>query len=497
MLVPGAGKRPFHVLGVWGCISLTAVALDLAMVPRAHAFAIGGAGVWDTIAGTRIAYNPATGHLGNMDGGVTFQITPPPGGRPALAAEVTQAFGVWSLLGSAPITRINLVSAVRGRANITVEWGDPKTDGPGETRINGINANPLPIILDQFLTLRTDGWNLDFNGNRPTLINEYDVFGTTLHEIGHAIGLGHPANVVSVMTPQDTARQNAMGSWRTIEQGGPGEPTLPADLRDLNGDPLPPDSTPLGYRFPRLSLAEDDRHGAVTLYSAPLVTITSAATSVGSGLYLYTYNATNTSDSSSAYRTREIEIPVPNGVRVLPTTIVAPTGWTGTRTLNSVRWDFNGAGGILPTQSLHFEFIAEAPPGSPVTPSDHWFIQGLENPPGGCCDLTGEDPPISLDFNPSDFAILDGHYTYSLDSVAWNLRLLDSVLAPSLAPEPSTIALFGTALAAFGFIRRRSAKTRRTLISDQSHAPPSSFCRAHLAVKSRKTPSQKTSGNRP
>ncbi len=231
--------------------------------PVAIAWTLSGGGVWDIPNEQRIAYDPAAGAIGNMGTGVVYNVAAAPAGAQAGAAgQATAAFNTWDALGSATV-RINLVSGTAAAANVPLSWVDPDDLVPGATTNALINFDPRAIELDNTRTLRTDGWTLDFAGTRPDLVDEYDVYTTTVHEAGHSIGLGHPSTRVEVMTPQDTARQSATGGWRAIEQTTPfaGQPT------DLDGGALPDDAR--AYSDPRADLTADDELGARTLYSPP------------------------------------------------------------------------------------------------------------------------------------------------------------------------------------------------------------------------------------
>ena len=427
-----------------GILLIGFVALLLSAQTALGQWTLDPGGVWDIPNNRRIAWNPATGDIGNMgNAGVVFSIGPPPagaqGGFFAGTLSAFAAFSAWNAYGTIPTVRIKLVLGNAG-SKIPVRWA-ALAGTPGQALNGAINFNPEPIELHNTRVLRTDGWNLDFTGTVPDLIDEYDVYTTTVHEIGHTIGLDHPRSNTQVMTPQNTARKRVGGSWDVIEQRTPfnGEPT------DLSGAALPLRARAyLGPRnLERFGLG--DVAGAITLYSAPIASIAGVLTRIVvldteesgtgtdgcGGTYASTVFNASAHDAALAayagYRTRLVRLPVPPGVTV--TNMVASTGWTITRESAAVKVEYGGSGGLMPGEAMNFSFDADAEPGE-ARPNVRWAIEGMT-------DYDDSDPEegrggSAPGFDPDDFTVLDGAYTYVFaeEQDAWVLIPFDPVVAP-------------------------------------------------------------------
>jgi hypothetical protein len=417
-----------------------AVALAIAMAPAAHAVSIWTldvSGVWKN--GARVQFNPTNGNIGNMGvAGVSYSVgAPPANAQVAARAAVSNGFEMWNKLAAIPSVKINYVLKPAGpKVNIPVTWG-ALAGAPGEAMGAPPKFSPDPIVLNSAVTLRTDGWNLDYTGAAapPGLISEYDIETTSVHESGHTLGLGHPQSVTQIMTPQDTGRQAAGGSWQTVLQTTPfaGQPL------EINGAAQPNGSR--DYRNPRLNFGFGDALGAITLYSAPIAKISSLLTLLGGGRGDYSYTMDNSSalgtvdgtDYRSAYDVREVDIPVSNSLPV--TDLVAPADWTLTRESGDIVASYTGSGvGLLPGQSFSFSFdsVAES---STVTPDAFWSLEGF-----GPCGPDGDDSDGCADpqFDPTHFGVgSGGRDTYVFDDAtdSWDMVALDGVITP--VPEPA------------------------------------------------------------
>lgn len=411
-------------------------------------------GVWDGPGNRKLQWNPAAGQIGNMgNAGVSFHIGAAPAGAQAGAAAAAAAgFQPWHRLGQIPTVRINFAAqAAAAGAKLPVTWG--VTAFPGEATGAAPGYNPDPIVLNQARTLRTDGWSIDRAGTRPALIDEYDVYTTMVHEVGHPLGLGHPGSMQQVMTDQTTARGNAASNWRFVEKPTPfvGQPLL------LGGGAQPAGA--LDYKDPRAKLSFGDALGAITLYSAPVALITSAfnpraGRADGGGDYTYrvdNVSAHGTLDGEAlraGYDTRTVTIPVDASIVV--SDLVASAGWSLTRTADAVVATSQSSG-LLPGEDLEFSFFAPAPP-TDALPSVGWSIEGL----GACAAASDDDRGCaSPGFDPANFGVLDGTYTYRFDMAGdrWEVLPHDLVLTP--VPEPEVLWLLAVGLLVLGAAHRQ------------------------------------------
>lgn len=433
------------------CATLAGLSLPVNAL-AADLWALDVSGVWDVPNNQKIKWNPATGNIGNMgNAGVTYNIAAAPAAAQAgAAAAAGNAFQTWNLYGALPTVRIKFTSqAAAAGALIPLSWGNEASPGAATGAAPGYS--PDPIILNQARTLRTDGWSLDLAGTRPGLIDEYDVYTTVIHEVGHPLGLGHPGSISQVMTPQNTAR-GAGGKWRAVEQVTPfvGQPLTLAGGAQANGA--------LDYKNPRASFGFGDALGAITLYSAPIAKITSLFTAAGAGGGGdYSYTVDNLSafgnidgmDVRAGYQTHAISIPVAASISVYD--LIAPAGWSIQRESDAVLVSYIGGEGLLPGESLSFSFSSDMAP-TQSAPNMRWRIEGL----GGCAAATDDDRGCATpDFDTSDFGVLDGTYTYAFDQNAdgWVMTPLSMVLAP--VPETQTYFLMLTGLGLLGLFARR------------------------------------------
>ncbi len=455
-------RFPFAVAGLVGLAVLGAVRPGLG-------YTLSGGGVWDIPNSQRIAYNPAAGAIGNMGTGAVYNVAAAPAGAQAGAAGQATAACTTGDGRDTLFTRINLVSGVAGAANVPLTWDPPAGLGgaPGLTTNAAVNFNPRNIMLDNTRTLRTDRWSLDFAGTRPDLIDEYDVYTTAVHEIGHSLGLGHPGTANVVMTPQDTARQNAAGSWRAIEQTTPfaGQPLNLSGAALANGT--------LAYQDPRAALAADDISGVRTLYSAPILSLIARILELRPHRFKYFYTLINRSDSDADYFTHEIIIPVPSTLKIGELMLEPPPKesdlgrvsgavpdqlWQFVRTEAGIALDYMGTGGLGPQSALSFSFEADAGPVM-VTPRARWGMLGLELGLPGAGDLSDQDDPNMLPaFDPRDFAVLDGSFTYALVGEVWQTVPLGAIPAPGNVPAPPAWVLL-----LFGGVSAVLRRTRRSV----------------------------------
>ena len=342
-------------------------------VPEAPAqqdgvWALSGGGVWIPKEGggfTRVKWDPEKGDLGNMDSGVIFKIGDVPGNAQNGAdTAAAKGYTAWNIFGD-PVVGAR-VKFVAGNANVNSPLSWAEIGDPGSTGNALINANPRPVQLNRTRTLRTDGWSLDYGGTRPALIDEYDVFTTTVHEAGHALGLGHPKNSrgTQVMDPQDSARQIDGGSWRKIEK------TTPFD-----GQPKKLDGTALAngaraYQNPRNDFKTGDAIGAISLYSAPIARVGANFQQGAGNGGTYSYTLVNDSAHNAltglraGYLSRDIRIPVDPSVNV--SNLQAPSYWTITRESNDVLVSYVGPRLITgrPGARRHTQLLIQCGPAS-------------------------------------------------------------------------------------------------------------------------------------
>src|SRR5882757_6887208 len=77
----------------------------------ASLWTLSAGGVWDIPAGKRVAWNPATGAIGNMGNGVVFNIAAAPANVQAGAAvQAASGYTFWNSLAAIPSVNINFVA---------------------------------------------------------------------------------------------------------------------------------------------------------------------------------------------------------------------------------------------------------------------------------------------------------------------------------------------------------------------------------------------------
>lgn len=428
-------------------LSLVAAA-GLAMTGTQAAFGwnMSGGGAWDTPNARRLIWDPTTGKLGNMGNtGVIYSVGAAPaaiqGNAAAGKTAVTNSFAAWNALASQKV-RINFKE---GAANVKVPmiWENLAVDDrPGVTLNAAVNYNPRAIQLHNGTVLRTDGWNLDYAGTRPDDIDEIDVYTTTVHEVGHSLGLGHPSANTSIMTPQNQARQNAGGLFRAIEQTTPfvGQPT-----KHLNGGGALPNGA-LAYNNPRGAMVDDDATGAITLYSAPMIDISGSNLVTTEGVecrYTITNESAVVGSFKADYLVRSVTIPVNAVVPV--DSLFAPAGWTITRNANDVTVTADTAAGALaPGASLDIFFIGRVYEVTNVEPANSWRSNKYSQPNSG----------VGAPFNVSNWMVDNGRkdYIYNGNTDMWQMRQLD--LVPSPIPTPGAVVTLALGLATVASRRR-------------------------------------------
>jgi hypothetical protein len=258
------------------------------------------------------------------------------------------------------------------------------------------------------------------------------------------------------MTPQDTARTAAGGSWAAVAQTTPfaGQPL------EINGAAQPAGS--LDYRNPRQTFGFGDALGAITLYSAPIAKFFSKLVNLGGGRGDYEYTVDNQSAQGvvdgqavrSAYDIKQVLIPVSSSLPV--SDLVAPTDWTLSRNSNDVIATYVGSGpGLLPGQELDFSFDSVDKAGL-AAPGAFWGLEGF-----GPCAPDSDDARgcATPDFDPTNFGVQGGDFTYSFNTAAdaWDIVPFDKVLTP--IPEPETWAMMIIGFALTGILMRRRAIT--------------------------------------
>jgi hypothetical protein len=424
-----------------------AVGAATAFSPAALAWNMSGGGAWDVTNAKRLVWNPTNGGLGNMsNGGLIYSVGARPAGIQGGAADgktaVTNSFAAWNALASSKV-RINFKE---GAANVKIPmtWENLAADDrPGITTNAAINFNPRAIQLHNGTVLRTDGWNLDYTGTRPADIEEIDVYTTTVHEVGHSLGLGHPSNTGRVMSPQDVSRQNVNGLFRSVEQTTPfaGQPT-----KFLNGGGALANGAK-AYNNPRGSLTDDDAVGAITLYSAPMIDISGSNLVTTEGVecrYTITNNSAVVGGFKADYLIREATIPVDPIVPV--DNLFAPAGWTITRNANDVTVTANNAAAaLLPGATLDIFFIGRVYEVTNVQPSNRWRSNKFSQ----------DGSSVAAPFTLSDWAVDNARkdYIYDGNTDKWVMRNLD--LVPSPIPTPGTVVMLTGAIGLVS-ARRRS-----------------------------------------
>lgn len=414
------------------------------VAPSASAWNMSGGGIWDVPNARRVIWNPTNGRLGNMgNAGVVYSVGARPaniqGGAAAGKTAVTNSFGTWNGLASSKV-RLNIKE---GAANVKVPmtWENLAADDrPGVTLNAAVNFNPRAIQLHNATNLRTDGWNLDYTGTVPAEIEEIDVYTTMVHEVGHSLGLGHPAANGSIMTPQDASRMNEQGLFSSIRQITPfaGQPT-----KHLNGGGALPNGA-FAYNNPRGGMVDDDATGAITLYSAPMLDISGSNLVTTEGVecrYTITNNSAVVGDFKADYLVRSATIPVDPIVPV--DSLFAPAGWTITRNAGDVTVTANTASAALqPGAALEIFFIGRVYDVTNVVPSNSWRSNKYSQPNSG----------VAAPFNVDNWEVDNGRkdYIYNGNTDQWVMRNLE--LVPSPIPTPGAGVML---MAALGFAAKR------------------------------------------
>jgi len=197
----------------------------------------------------------------------------------AAKAEIARAMAQWSA-----VVKVTWAPGASATANQTVNilWatyahGDAYPfDGPGGMLAHTFypaNPNPEPIAGDMHLD-DSESWNIGTN---------VDLFSVTLHELGHALGLGHSDNPADVMYPyykRNTGLQ--AGDIAAIQ-------TLYAAQTSAAPTPAPtPTPTPTGST---LSLTVNATAATTTAAAVSL----SGAASGGSGAISVTWSTASSS----------------------------------------------------------------------------------------------------------------------------------------------------------------------------------------------------------
>ena len=200
-------------------------------------------------------------------------------------AEIARAMAQW-----ASVVKVTWAPGASATANQTVNilWatyahGDAYPfDGPGGVLAHTfypVNPNPEPIAGDMHLD-DSESWHIGTNT---------DLFSVTLHELGHALGLGHSDNPNDVMYPYYKMVSGlAAGDVAAIQ-------TLYAAQTGAGTPPITPPVTPTPPTVGPLTLTVNATSATTT---AMTVSLTGAA-SGGSGTISVTWSSGSSSMAAS------------------------------------------------------------------------------------------------------------------------------------------------------------------------------------------------------
>ncbi|HEY2842970.1 MAG TPA: hypothetical protein VGJ09_04940, partial [Bryobacteraceae bacterium] len=434
--------------GIFRLVSVAFSSLPLLLIATdAQAqslWTLSGGGVWDIPNQKRVAWNPATGAIGNMgQAGVIFSVNAAPANVQAgAAAQAANGYLFWNQLAAIPSVRINFVPfrIPLAAPKSIVSWGAPGAGVLGDANNPAINFNNRDITLSNTLTLRSDGWNI------RGAVNQFDTSTINVHEAGHVLGLNHPGAITQIMT-QTGASLGAGGRFKTVEQVTPfaGQPL------GLNAAGVPANALAAGtptYNTPRSTFGFGDALGAMTLYSAPISRISSAFAPLGIGTGRFTYMVNNDSAEgtvgsaqfSSAYDEKKFVIPVAPGVPV--SNLIAPSGYTITRESSDVLVQSTSPSfDLKPGGQLQFSFDSTDQLAF-TKPNAHWSIFGLgtDSTEDPSLDPDSDGPAVAPPFDINDFGVLDGTYDYQFNAATdnWDIVPFADVVTP-IVPEPAMI----------------------------------------------------------
>lgn len=169
---------------------------------------------------------------------------------PQVSAEILRAFQEWAKyveLSFAPVAGFNYSRTINVLFASGSHGDTYPFEGPGRVLAHTFYPsppNPEPIAGDLHLD-DDEPWTLDPNQSLPAV----DVFSVVLHELGHALGLGHSDIPGSVMypyyrtaaglTPEDIRAIRELYAARTASEEPPLSPGAPpADPPPAEPDPL-------------------------------------------------------------------------------------------------------------------------------------------------------------------------------------------------------------------------------------------------------------------
>lgn len=242
-----------------------------------------------------------------------------------LKAEIRRAFAEWSKYAQIDFSESAQLSAFR---TLAFRWGRGASGGPlpfdGPGRMLAYTyypspPNPEPVAGDLYFD---DDENWQFGA-------DIDAFSVILHEIGHALGLGHSDKPGAVMYPyyrrasgltdEDVGAVRNLYAARLAGTSPAPQPSAPdpePPTSTPSTPPVPPAPKPSADRTPPLLTISSPR-SATVITSQPAFTITGTASDASGVAQVTWQNRTGSSGIASGIPAWRATVPLIRGINAI------------------------------------------------------------------------------------------------------------------------------------------------------------------------------------